>query len=362
MSRTDAFALLCRCLTPAYSADATDAIRRQIAAGPSWEDFLALADELSVSTALAQAVRDKAVADALPSEVLDFIDGMAELNRLRNAQIHVEALSVARLLNGAGVRPVFLKGAANLLSGLYADPGQRIMLDLDLLVPFDTVLNCAAALRAAGYTELADSGFPAHHHYPAMGRPGDIAAVELHVEPLDLPLRRLLPAEIVLAGAIPRNAEGAEFAVPTPTVRVIHAIAHAQLANNEHLIGRFPLRDLLDVALLARDSGAAPDWHAIGTAFAGEGGGTALDFHRLALARLFDIESDGPRPGLWARALYRRALWQVGHPRMQSLSERALRPWLLLRRSLSGPALRRRLWRNLLDAEWRRRQWRRLVR
>src|SRR5262249_59286270 len=103
------------------------------------------------------------------------------------------------ILNGIDVVPVFLKGAAHLVSGLYADPAQRVMVDLDVLVRPDRLSDCVACLQANGYKLLTDADFSGHHHHPPLGRSGTIASVQLHDEALDLPYRRPFPAAQGLA-------------------------------------------------------------------------------------------------------------------------------------------------------------------
>jgi hypothetical protein len=284
---------------------------------------------------------------------------MAVLNRQRNERLLNEAVELAAILNEIGVVPVFLKGAAHLLSGLYPDAAHRVMVDLDALVPADRLSDCAARLRGREYDLLTDADFSGHHHYPPLGRPGTLAAVELHDEPLDVLCRRLLPPEAVLGSAVVFERGGAKLAVPSGRCRLIHAIAHAQLADHAYLYGHLGLRELLDYARLHEAFAHETDWGEIARLFAASGAATAFEFHLLAAERLLAVPVDARvRISGAARALYRRALWQAGHPAWSRCGARLLRPCLLLRRSLSDAMLRRRLVRSLGDWTWYRRQWR----
>jgi hypothetical protein len=353
MSRVAALDLLGLCL-----GGAADAARlRQAAIGVDWEAVLGLAHEAAVVPALGPALHACGAADLPPGEVMTFLDGMAELNRLRNAILRDELLAIARCLNRIGLVPLALKGAAGLLDGLYPDPAARQMTDLDLLLPAADVPRAAAALHAAGWREVQPVEFPAHHHWPAMIRPGGIVSVELHSEPLDRQFDTLLPAAAMLAAGETWLGDGAVLSIPGPTERLILAVAHAELADHARLYGRLPLRELLDVALLARRSGAASDWTEAQRRFTAAGALVALDAHRLALARILGVPTPGPPPGRRARLLHRYALWVVGHPRLARAVRRGLRPALLLRRSLATAVQRRRLLRNLFNPAWCRRQW-----
>jgi Uncharacterised nucleotidyltransferase len=360
MSCTAAFEFLYSCLSH-NSSPAASAALLQAAQSPSfaWETFVRLASETLVAPAVFNALQSKNIVEAVPEDVVDFFDGMAILNRQRNEQLVVEVFELATVLNEVNVVPVFLKGAAHLLSGLYLDPAERLMADLDVLVPADHLSVCAAHLCAKGYQALTDANYSEHHHYQPLGRPDRIAIVELHDEPLDLPYRRLLASHIVFGETIMIRSGAAKLAVPSARCRLIHAVAHPQLADHAYLYGKLPLRELLDFARLHEAFAYEIDWREFARHFAACGAATALEFHLLAANRLFKIPIDPHvRISTAARALYRRALWQAGHPTWSRLGTRLLRPCLLLRRSLSHDVLRRRLVRNLGDWRWYRRQWR----
>jgi len=362
MSRADAFRLLCGCL----AQQLTEGLRHELrplaqSDAISWETFVALASESLVAPLLHQAARDNGISDIFPSDVADYFDGMATLNRQRNDRILAQAIEIGVLLNNLDVVPVYLKGAAHLLAGLYQDSGNRIMVDLDILVPEDRLQDCVAALRQDGYEVLWDNGFPAHQHYPPMGHPERTAAVELHVAALDYPYERLLKTGEIIGSAVRVPCGGPELAVPSLQARVIHVIAHAQLSDHDYLYGRLALRDFVDYAWLYHSSRNDIDWSDICRRFTAARAGTALSYHVNAAQRLLGLPvPDEIHVGPLAKALVDRAIWQIAHPRVLDLGVRLMQPALLLRRSLSEAKLRRRLLTNLRDSDWYRRQLRRL--
>jgi hypothetical protein len=122
------------------------------------------------------------------------------------------------------------------------------------------------------------------------------------------------------------------------------------------------MRELIDFALLDRAFKPHIDWPGIRRRFSRSRATTALDCHLLAAERLLGVTvDDGTARGALVEVFCRRAIWQVSHPRLLAVSERLLRPWLLLRRTLSRRVLRKRFVRNLRDAAWYRRQWRMLL-
>jgi hypothetical protein len=336
-----------------------EAIRRNRIA---WPELVRLASDHQVSPGILAALERADLTRRLPSDLIDYFDGMATLNRQRNEQIRDTALALADRLGSIGVAPVFLKGAADLLTGLRRDPGERLQLDIDVLVPRDRLDECVNRLRRDGFESQLHTNSPLSHHAAPLWRPGDAAEIELHTQPLAYPFDAMLPAAELLATAQRVVVAGHAVLVPSPAARVIHVVAHAQLTDLGLAYGRVELRQLLDVGHLALRHGAALDWQAIAARFARQGHGEALAVHLLAAARF--LQAPVPVPALsWAtRVLFARLRWQSGTPRLAALEARLLRPFLLLGRSLSHAALRRQLVLNLADRQWLQRHLRQLLR
>jgi Uncharacterised nucleotidyltransferase len=360
MSRAAAFQFLCGCLSRNATASQEAVLRSAKNPSFAWTTFVQMAAETQVATAILDGLQSKNLVETLPGDVIDFFDGMATLNRQRNERLIGEAIELAAILNEINVVPIFLKGAAHLLSGLYPDLAYRLTLDIDVLVPSDRLSDCIARLSVHGYKELLpDWDFFGHHHYPPLWRQDRVAAVEIHSEPLDLPYRSLLPAVEVLAQAVIIDRDAVKLAVPSGRCRMIQAVAHAQLADHAYTFGQLPVRELLDFMRLHEAFAPGIKWGELAARFASCGFTTALEFHVLAAERLLGVPIPPPiRISAITRALYQRALWQMGHPRWARFGVRLLRPWLLLRRSLSEAVLRRRLVRSLGSWTWYRRQWR----
>jgi hypothetical protein len=360
MSRTAALHFLCGCLSNDRLPGSQDALLRSAQSNSfAWETFVQIASETGVAPAVFHSLQSKNLVSAVPQDVMNFFDGIACLNRQRNGRLLSEATELAAILNQIDVVPVFLKGTAHLLTGLYPDVAERVTSDLDVLVPANRISDCADSLLAQRYDFLcADLDFSGHHHYPPLSRSGSVAVVELHHELFDLRYRHLLPPAAVFSEAVILEYGAAKLAVPSGQGRLIHAVAHAQLADHAYLYGRFPLRELVDFARLHDAFAHDIDWSELARRFAACGAETALAFHLLAAKRLLNVAiHPSVRVSRTAESLYRRALWQVDRPTLSRIVGRLLRPYFLLWRSLSDAVLRRRLFRNLRNREWWRRRW-----
>jgi hypothetical protein len=132
----------------------------------------------------------------------------------------------------------------------------------------------------------------------------------------------------------------------------MHNVAHAQLNDHDYIYGIVSLRSFLDFSLLSQAHYNVLDWDEISRRFIANGCRYAWEYH-LRWARHLGVQV--PNLGASSRAsqlLYQRALYHTKAPRMLGLNIRLLRPWILLRRELSDPDLRRQLVRKLATVTW----------
>jgi hypothetical protein len=352
LSRAAAFRYLCNCLA---SPGRGIAVSRRTAGSRNftWASFIATAFEYAVAPAIPSALKQHELGELLPPNVTACLNDVAGTLRDRNKKIVDQAVTVAKILNRIEVTPVFLKGGANLLRGLYADLGSRQMVDLDVLVPVERLAESADCLRESGFQPLTDYLHPRSHHYPPLGRATSPSPVELHHHVLSYGYDRFLTAKEVIGTAHLLYGYEARIAVPSPACAVIHNIAHAQLSNHDYLYGRVDLRSLFDFGLLSRTYMSSIDWSEIGQRFSRYGGGRAFGFHLLCARDLLGIEiPEFHHFDAVTKFLFWRAEYLAAKPKLLDLNVRVMRPWLLLRRELSDPALRRRLARNIADLSW----------
>ncbi|MFL5256911.1 MAG: nucleotidyltransferase family protein [Rhodopila sp.] len=256
-------ALLSACLSLALDPGHKDAVRAQFAA-PGFDglSLMALANAQKVSPALLPALRRHGIEDALPTDLAAYLALLLESNAARNRRLAAQCRAVGKILAAAGLEAVLLKGACWLFTG-GAEAEDRLIVDIDLLLPHAAMSNAVAALVAAGYQDTTDQfEEPDHFHYapllPAPAPGGSLASLELH---RDLGWQRhLLPAEEVLHAARP---VASDLLLPSPEHRLLHNILHAQHQDAGWAGGVIRLRDLLDAArLLATglDVGMLADW------------------------------------------------------------------------------------------------------
>ena len=360
MIRSQAFRILCDLLSLDASHECRDRLLHTLTlSGLKWETLIVVANKYRVSPAISNALRRTKTLTLLPPDIVDYFDGIALLNRQRNSAIRAEAIAAARVLNGIGVTPHLLKGGANLLGGLYSDSADRFMMDLDILVPRESLTDCVASLRSRGYATADNAGVHPHlhHHHEPLARAESVASVELHVDPVEFRYNGYLKSKEIFDAAIVMNIDGVRIGIPSPTCRIVQSIVHAELTNHGVIYGTIALREMLDVALLSHAVSNSICWASIRRRFENRGA-IACRFHLSAArdllrAKVPDAVDIGRSPELH----YRRALWLLDHPRLAHTIIKGLWLLLTLRLSLSYPQLRAGLLRGLGNFNWYRRQW-----
>jgi len=335
--------LLSRCLSGALGQPLA---RSDLPANQSeWEKMLRASSAHLAAPQLRWALREQGLFPALPADVAEYLDAIYTLNLDRNLECENQLADFIQLLNSIGVRPVLLKGAAALVGGLYPTSGERMISDLDILIPAQRLPEILDKVAGAGYHAGVAEGmqmpdpvdFSEHHHYQPLLSPNWPASVELHLHPVLLEFGELLTSEEVFQDARLVKWCGGECLLPSPTHFVTHNIIHTFLVNTKHHLQRLSLRQLFEFVLATRTYGDRIEWNDIRHRFDSHANGKALRQY-LALANTclgFNVPNsinmdgrDRPRIQLYLFHLdleNRTALWTLNLARQVRSRLQALR-------------------------------------
>lgn len=228
-----------------------------LAAGRAdWGDVFIAAGASLVTPTLAGVMSRMRLSETLSAEENDYLDAIRVLNWRRNETLRAELGRIVAALNRIDVRPILLKGAIALTPGQYPGAEDRVIGDLDLLVPRERLESCIGALTAMGYApddsprRMLARDLRNMHHAPALLHPSLPVTVELHH-------RFLFDADdsaLLAAGVRPWEAtleNGAAALLPDPATRLLHNMLHAQVSNEQALTRALDLRQLVEFAALA---------------------------------------------------------------------------------------------------------------
>jgi hypothetical protein len=215
-----------------------------------WERVLGSALWHGMAPMLQAHLSDPDLGLAVPPEVADHLRRAARESTVRSMQLAVELDRVLALLDSEGIPVLLLKGAA-LLELVYDHPGLRPMVDLDLLVPEQSVRRAHELVQGLGYQVAQARLSPdtdahlavAHHHFPLVHRN---ALVELHHKILwerpDYDVAGVWERSTPSPNQPPRR-------LPAPEDLVLHVSAHFALDRMRR--NESALRQLADLARTA---------------------------------------------------------------------------------------------------------------
>jgi len=250
-----------------------------------------------------------------PPEISDFLAGIHQLNAERNRQLLDEVESLAVLLNQAGIEPVLLKGAAYLVTGVYSDPADRMLQDIDFLVSPAQSRQAFEIIQGAGYEPYVPNPTAlVLHHHPALTRVHRVP-VEIHYSLGQGASNTILRADEIVDRSTQHRLGRAAVRIPSAEHLMTHAIVHSQIQHGSYSRIWPSLRAMLDLVLLGRRFPFA--WDAVRNRFCAHQKTALLNLHLMQIEESLGVSAPFriPRGGL--RWLYRQALWQ--EPRLRRL-------------------------------------------
>jgi hypothetical protein len=260
----------------------------------NWECLIRIAEEEMVLPALHARLQELGKLSYLPAEVTDFLSAVEELNEERNRAIFADLATVSALLNNVGIEPVLLKGVGYCLTGVYANPAMRYLMDVDLLIPEAQLPTAVDVLLQNGFDwDRNDQLGRFRHHHPPLRRTGSVS-FELH-HTLGMGVcKSLLPASEVLEQSVRQDLEGARVRVPCPEHLMVHLIMHSQIQHpyNERI---WPtLRAMYDLVLLRHRFDSEIDWSRVERRFRTACQSGLLAMHLLQVEDVLGAEAPFP--------------------------------------------------------------------
>ena len=269
--RLAAFDFITECIGIRDTTDINEILHSTVISGHlDWPTILAITNAKKIASTLWVALRKRKLVEYLPNEVRQHLFKIYLLNSLKNMDFMEQTTEVVRLLNSIGIEPILLKGSVSLFVKTFDDPGSRMMVDLDILVPKKSAEKCWNALGVLGYLPIENRPNLCidyqgnHHHLRPLYRPGKCGTIELHKDALPTSAAQVLPTRLIWeqAEAI-INQSGIAMSVPSPTHRVLHNLLHSDLINQTYVRGQISLRSLHELAMMQNLYQERIDWETI---------------------------------------------------------------------------------------------------
>ena len=219
---------------------------------PDWEWVAYIAGYNSIVQALYPSFCEKELLQHIPEDFLEYVKNINEVNCERNNLLRMQLIEAVSSINKLGIKPLLMKGAGQLFLNTFQNPGDRLMVDLDILVPEKSIERVRQILIDDGYSFATDNpeAYIKHLHYPPAIKKGEVAAIELHRDLMLQNQQHYLPNHTAWENSFDITLiNGVEAKVLTPTYRILHSFLHSCIADSNHLLGLVEIRQLHELSL-----------------------------------------------------------------------------------------------------------------
>lgn len=308
MNNTQTVAFLCQCLA-FWDSSLIGAAEETINSDRmDWHKVLRCAGQHNIAPALYFSLNTSGLLHRLPDDATEYLHAVWSLNRQRNRMLRQALVSVCSHLNTIGIAPLLLKGAAGLVpEGKYPGADDRIMADLDLLVPPDQLQEAQNILQGAGYSPMF------HGRRAELSRKNNTKH-DVPLEAADTPVRIELHRTVFATGKAPiinldsvwKQAEtvrlqGAEMTLPDATFRMLHHFVHHRFDDMGFAHNVLDLRRLYEFTLFCRTWDQEIRYEELNRFCADNRISAAWQAYWLSAHRLFDLPLRTPIISSYAR-------------------------------------------------------------
>ena len=216
-----------------------------------WEQVANVAGSHSVIQAIYPVLIKHELLDLVPDDFLSYIQHLHEINCERNEMLRKQAINAVRIMNKLNIKPLLMKGAAQLFLDTFQNLGDRLLVDIDILVPSNEIKRVSDELIATGYEmdEEKIHFIESHHHYPPLIKHGECAMVELHHDLMFREQQYVFPTEYAWSKAVDVALSSGVYAkVLEPTYRVFHGFLHRCVVDKLDRKGQVEIRQLHELA------------------------------------------------------------------------------------------------------------------
>lgn len=217
----------------------------------NWEAIVALGSTKLVIPTVFSRLRSKALLKDLPEDLQLYLKYIYDLNLERNEALLKEVHMISDWFNQANIPHVFLKGAAMIASDYYDNIGERMLGDIDVLVPKHLCQKAFDLLLSKGYnyakTPTINPKYFEDKHLLRLASEAFLGAVEIHFKLLDTDQDILQPQAVLDERILTKNTN-----IPIPCAKhlLIHNVLNFQVNDLGSYYNFIGLKNVYDTLVL----------------------------------------------------------------------------------------------------------------
>lgn len=219
-----------------------------------WLKLISTGSNHLVLPAVYIRLRETGLLPLLPDIISEHLENIFRLNLERNQSIIRQSEEINELLKTEGIPVLFLKGVGNIFDRLYSSHGERMIQDIDILVPEAHWIKSAELLQSVGYQNHIPydaERISYQKHFPRLYRNAKVASIELHRFAVGSKYENVFSAKSIWEEKKTARELPSAF-VMCDNNKIIHNFIHSQLEHQGHIYARIFLRNLYDQLLLSQ--------------------------------------------------------------------------------------------------------------
>lgn len=214
-----------------------------------WDNIVVEGSKHLVLPAIYCQLKKKQLTHLLPQELDVYLKDITTLNKNRNTEVIKQINVLSELLNTHNIDHVFLKGAALISGNYYENISERMLGDIDILIPQQQLDEAFKLLNNNSYypidQTLGDDFFE-HKHLPRLKTDTYICAVELHRKLFVSHKEKNLSTSSILASKDIVNG----ISIPSAKHLLHHNILNYQINDHGKLYNSISFRPAYDTIVL----------------------------------------------------------------------------------------------------------------
>ncbi|WP_066221530.1 nucleotidyltransferase family protein [Formosa haliotis] len=216
-----------------------------------WDNIVKVASSYLILPAIYSRLKSKDLLNLLPEELKNYLQYISDLNTDRNNTLLEEVKLISKWFSLEQIEHVFLKGTAMIASNYYKDNTERMIGDIDVLVPKNQSQKAFDLLLSKGYTyastpTINPKYFEDKHLYRLASK-AHIGAVEIHFKLLDKDQKDFEPRDVLAD----KQFVGTDN-IPIASVKhlVLHNILNFQINDKGSYYNFIGLKNYFDTLVL----------------------------------------------------------------------------------------------------------------
>ncbi|MEF3077587.1 nucleotidyltransferase family protein [Winogradskyella poriferorum] len=211
----------------------------------NWDNIVIEGSKHLVLPAIYCRLKAKKLTHLLPEELDTYLKEITLLNRNRNSEILSQTATLSELLKAHNIAHVFLKGTALISGNYYDDFAERMIGDIDILIPPNQLDLAFQLLKDNSYYPIEQTlgdNFFEHKHLPRLKTDKFICAVELHRKLfVSYENSELRNPDILASKQIINNV-----AIPSSKHLLLHNVLNYQVNDKGSLYNNISFRSAYD--------------------------------------------------------------------------------------------------------------------